>query len=139
MHIYLFLPAASLTAALHAAVLSKSLSLTQFLFSNSYHFFRGRGMGNVLPAWMTGSGDAAPGSAPARETTAPGEGPIRSVEDALAVLEEYGAKHRHHHKHKKHKHKKEKKDKKEKKSSKKSKKHRHRSKSRGSSSSTGSD
>lgn len=83
-------------------------------FSHFYFYFstsiacRGRGRGNILPSWMT----AGPGEAPGAPGSGAGSGPIRSVEDALAVLEAHGVKHRSKDKkHKKHKHKKEKKSK----------------------------
>lgn len=83
---------------------------------------------------MTAGGkDAAPGSS--REV-GEGDRPIRTMEEAVAVLEEAGVKykthehrhkHRHEHKHKRSsKDKKHKKDKKHRKSSKKSRKDRHR-------------
>ncbi|KAL6779060.1 hypothetical protein ACKKBF_B18930 [Auxenochlorella protothecoides x Auxenochlorella symbiontica] len=70
---------------------------------------RGRGRGNVLPAWMTGE-SKVPGSAPSTSTPREGGG-ISSIEDALAVLERLGGKHGKRDK----KHKKDKSDKKDKK------------------------
>lgn len=44
---------------------------------------RGRGRGNVLPAWMSEGGDGG-------QPVAPGSGRIKSVEEALAILEAAG-------------------------------------------------